>query len=288
MTGKLIGAEEAERIGLANRVAPADGLDAAVHAARGRAAGLRAARGRAGQAGAGRLGAARALDDARARGRRPGALRGVGRLRRGRPRVRREAPAAVQRLARPVDRARGEQVRAERAAEQRLRGARGLEQRAEVDARVGAHLVQHRDDVLGGDVAGRARRDRAAAELAEARLERAHARLVGGEHVRQALAARVVEVRRELDVVAERRAGGREEAAHLRRVGHPGRVAEADLLRAGRDQPLARSRTRARAGRGPRRGSRRRRRSRPRSAAPPRGRGRARAPARRATPRSSG
>ena len=30
MTGKLIGAEEAERIGLANRVAPADGLDAAV------------------------------------------------------------------------------------------------------------------------------------------------------------------------------------------------------------------------------------------------------------------
>jgi enoyl-CoA hydratase/carnithine racemase len=30
MTGKIIGGEEAERIGLANRVAPADGLDAAV------------------------------------------------------------------------------------------------------------------------------------------------------------------------------------------------------------------------------------------------------------------
>jgi enoyl-CoA hydratase len=30
MTGKLIGAEEAERIGLVNRVAPADGLEAAV------------------------------------------------------------------------------------------------------------------------------------------------------------------------------------------------------------------------------------------------------------------
>jgi enoyl-CoA hydratase/carnithine racemase len=32
MTGKLIGAEEAERIGLANRVAPAQELDAAVQA----------------------------------------------------------------------------------------------------------------------------------------------------------------------------------------------------------------------------------------------------------------
>ena len=32
MTGKLIGAEEAERIGLVNRVAPADGLEAATDA----------------------------------------------------------------------------------------------------------------------------------------------------------------------------------------------------------------------------------------------------------------
>ena len=46
MTGKLIGAEEAERIGLATRVAPAEELDDAVTQLVGRAAGVRAARGR--------------------------------------------------------------------------------------------------------------------------------------------------------------------------------------------------------------------------------------------------
>ena len=46
MTGKLIGAEEAERIGLANRVAPGRGARRRGRAARGRAAGLRADRGR--------------------------------------------------------------------------------------------------------------------------------------------------------------------------------------------------------------------------------------------------
>ena len=47
-------------------------------------------------------------------------------------------------------------------------------------------------------------RDRAAAELAEARLERVAARLERREDVGQALAAGVVEVRGELDVVAQR------------------------------------------------------------------------------------
>ena len=100
-----------------------------------------------------------------------------------------------------------------------------------------AHLVQHRHEVLGGDVAGRPGRDRAAAELAEARLERLDARLQRREHVGEALAAGVVEVGGELDVVAERVAGGGEEVADLRRVGHPGGVAEADLLGAGGLQP---------------------------------------------------
>ena len=83
MTGKLIGAEEAERIGLANRVAPPEELDAAVDQLVGEllacapiAVGL----------------AKRVMDasarpalaaDARARGRRAGALRGDRRLRRG-------------------------------------------------------------------------------------------------------------------------------------------------------------------------------------------------------------
>ena len=75
-------------------------------------------------------------------------------------------------------------------------------------------------------------RHRAAAELAEARLEALHARLERGEHVREPLPARVVEVRGQLDRVAEPLAREREELAHLARVGHPGRVAEADLLRA--------------------------------------------------------
>ena len=50
------------------------------------------------------------------------------------------------------------------------------------------------------------------------------------QHVRQSLPAGVMKVRRQLDA-RQRLAGGAEERAHLDRVGHPSRIAEADLSR---------------------------------------------------------
>jgi hypothetical protein len=136
-------------------------------------------------------------------------------------------------------------VRAERAAEDLLGRARGLEQRVEVDAGLDPHLVQHRDEVLGGDVAGRAGRDGAAAELAEARLERVDAGLERGEHVGEALAAGVVEVGGQLDVVAEASRAAGKKSRTWRGVGHAGGVAEADLLGARGLQRPAISNTRS-------------------------------------------
>ena len=58
----------------------------------------------------------------------------------------------------------------------------------------------------------------------------AHAGVERGEHVRQTLPARVVEVRGQLHLLAQRVTRGREELPHLPGVGHAGGVAEADLL----------------------------------------------------------
>ena len=104
MTGKLIGGEEAERIGLANRIAPADALDEATAGAGRRAARVRARRRWAGEAGHRRLGPSGAVDDAGARGCDAGAVRGDRRLRGGRGGVPGEAAASV----------RGSVVRSER------------------------------------------------------------------------------------------------------------------------------------------------------------------------------
>ena len=121
-------------------------------------------------------------------------------------------------------------MRAQRAAEDRGDVAGRGQQRLEVDAGVDAHLVQHRDEVLRGDVARGAGRDGAPAELAEARLEGLAAGFERRQDVREALAARVVEVGGQLDLGPELGACVLEEPAHLARVGHPGRVAEPDLL----------------------------------------------------------
>ena len=98
MTGKLINGTEAERIGLANRVAPADELEAAATQLVDELLRVRPDRRRAVQARHRRLGAARAVDDAGARGRAADGVRRDGGLRRGRHRpsrrsVSRSSPA---------------------------------------------------------------------------------------------------------------------------------------------------------------------------------------------------
>ena len=99
-------------------------------------------------------------------------------------------------------------------------------------------------------------RDRAAAELAEARLEALDAGLERGEHVGQALPARVVEVRGQLDVGAER-ARARRRRTRAPGAGWPCRWCRRSRSPARRRRAGARrSRARARAARGPRRGSR--------------------------------
>src|SRR6266540_5287913 len=94
----------------------------------------------------------------------------------------------------PLDGPGDEDVAAQRTSEHTLDVAARLEQRLDVDARLDAHLVQHRDQVLRRDVAGGAGRDGAAAELAEARLEALDPGVQRGQHVSQPLTARVVEV----------------------------------------------------------------------------------------------
>src|SRR5688572_416668 len=74
--------------------------------------------------------------------------------------------------------------------------ALGLDQGLEVDAGVEAHLLQHEDEVLGGDVAARSWGMRAAAEATQRGIERADVDIESGHHVGEAKAARVVKVSR--------------------------------------------------------------------------------------------
>src|SRR6202042_3719017 len=90
------------------------------------------------------------------------------------PTNRRARPPSTRGL--PRHRPREQDVAPERAPEYLLRRTRGRDQRAQVDPGRDAHLMEHRYQVLGRDVPGRPRRHRAAAELAEARLEALDAR----------------------------------------------------------------------------------------------------------------
>ena len=66
-----------------------------------------------------------------------------------------------------------------------------------IDSGVEPGLFQEVDQVLGADVAGGARRERASAEAGDRRLELAHAEVEPDHHVGESHAARVVEVERD-------------------------------------------------------------------------------------------
>ena len=203
-------------------------------AARRRAARLRAGRGRAGQAGDGRLGAPGALRRrSSSRWRRRSAAR--------RPRTSPRAPGAFAEKrppeftaagSRPVDGAGASSSVVPSGRPSTSCAARGgVDQRAARSIPVSTPIscsIETRSSVATLPVApGGTGQPPSSPKLDS---NESHAGLERGEHVGEPLPARVVEVRGQLDAVAERRARLREELAHLARVGHPGRVAEADLL----------------------------------------------------------
>ena len=110
------------------------------------------------------------------------------------------------------------------------------DQRVEVDAGLDALAVEQVDEVLGGDVAGRARRERAAAEAADGRVEDRRAVLEPGERVRVAGVARVVQVQADGRAGLQRRAAAARGPARGRRRrscrrGSPRRAAAAMPVR---------------------------------------------------------
>src|SRR5208337_4237170 len=69
-----------------------------------------------------------------------------------------------------------------------------LEQRIEIDAGIEIHRLQHEDEVLGRDVAGRSGSMRTAAETAKRRIERTDAAVKRGDDVGEPGAAGIVEM----------------------------------------------------------------------------------------------
>ena len=103
------------------------------------------------------------------------------------------------------------------------------DQRVEVDAGDDALALEQVDEVLGRDVARGARRERAAAQAADRRVEQLHADVEPGDGVRVARVARVVQVQPDRHA-AGRDLGGADEPAHLARHADADRVGEHDLV----------------------------------------------------------
>ena len=144
----------------------------------------------------------------------------------------------------------------ELAAEQRFEPLRHRDQRVEVDAGLDSLAVEEVEHVLGGDVPGRARRERAAAEAADRGVEDGGSGLDRRPRARDAGVARVVEVAADRDAEDARRvrAAGGPAPASRRRSCPRGRPRRRRRRRAGR-----RGRRRRPDRRRPRRDSRTRR-----------------------------
>ena len=142
------------------------------------------------------------------------------------------------------------------------------EQPLEVDPGLDAHLVQHRDEVLGRDVA---RSRRAGTGQPPSSPNELSNESTPDSSAASTFASPWPRVLWKWAVSSAPGSSSRarsKNAAHLHRVRHAGRVAERDLLAAGLGEPPRDRRTRGRAARRPRTGSRTTPRSRPRSAAP--------------------
>ena len=132
-----------------------------------------------------------------------------------------------------------------------------LDQRVEVDAGLDALVLEQVDQVLGGDVAGRARRERAAAEAADATRRRSSRRARGRRRrSRSRCCACCAGAGRRACRPSSARG---HELAHLRGHADADRVGEDHLVGARRRHPVRRARSPGPGRRGPRTGSRTRR-----------------------------
>src|SRR5262249_48715803 len=85
----------------------------------------------------------------------------------------------------------------------------------QIDAGVEAHACEHVEQILGRHVAGRAWRERAAANAAERAIEHTHTLFYGGDGVSERGVARVVKMRAQLDALRDRGAHGAEARVHI-------------------------------------------------------------------------